>query len=93
MKQKKTIQERFEQFHEENPNVYDLVVKFSRQMANRRNQCGMKMIWERVRWETAITTNDPEFKLNNNYTAHYARLVMRNEKDLEGFFKTRELRA
>ena len=40
----------------------------------------------------AIHTSSPAgaFKLNNNFTAHYARLLMAQEPDLEGFFETRE---
>lgn len=39
-----------------------------------------------------LKSKDP-FKLNNNYTSHYARLVMNNESDLRDFFELRNLRA
>jgi len=45
------------------------------------------------RYELALNTNAPvsTFKLNNNYTACYARLLMeRNPEDLAGFFELRD---
>jgi len=45
-----------------------------------------------LRWERAMkTTDQTEWKLNNNYTSRYARLIMEQEPDLEGFFVTRGL--
>ena len=34
-----------------------------------------------------------EWKINNNFAPHYARLIMEQEPDLKGFFEVRELRA
>lgn len=90
-----SIQARFETFHAANPRVYDLLVEFARQLHGRGfDHCGISLIWERMRWELAITTVDPDgFKLNNDWRSRYARLIMEREKDLAGFFRTRELRA
>jgi len=42
----------------------------------------------------SIETQDPDgWKLNNNYTSRYARLVMDECPDLDGFFNTRELQS
>lgn len=90
---KPTIQERFERFHAENPHVYEMFVRFARQLRARRARGSAAMIFERMRWETAITTNDPHFKLNDQYTSRYARLAMAQEPDLAGFFEIRELRS
>lgn len=90
-----TIEARFQSFHRENPRVYDLLVLFARQLKARGYEtAGIRMVWERMRWEVAITTTDPDgFKLNDHYHSRYARLIMEQEKDLDGFFRTRELRA
>ena len=53
----------------------------------------MKALFERVRWHVAIEQGDDVFKVNNNLTSHYARLIMTCEPDLAEFFETRELRA
>ena len=36
---------------------------------------------------------DDQFRLNNNWTGMYARLLMENEPTLAGLFETRELRS
>jgi hypothetical protein len=36
-----------------------------------------------------LSTRGDEFKLNNDYRAPYARLIMRREPDLDGLFETR----
>jgi len=88
-----TIDAQFEEFHRNNPEVYEELVRLARQMKARgHKQIGIKMLWEVLRWERAMkTTDQTEWKLNNNYTSRYARLIMEQEPDLEGFFKTREL--
>ncbi len=42
-----------------------------------------------------MQTDDPtsEFRLNNDYRALYARQLMDNEPELDGFFETRTLRS
>jgi hypothetical protein len=57
-----------------------------------RTHYSMKGIFERVRWHHDIETNTREpFKLNNNYTARYVRLIEKEYPNLVGFFRTREL--
>lgn len=85
------MEEAFYAFHEQNPRVYELIIQFARQKKSQGfAHYGIKSIWERVRWEMPITTEGDEFKLNNNYTAFYARMVMRDCPDLRGFFRTRQ---
>jgi hypothetical protein len=91
---KKSITDRFWAFHESNPRTYEHIVRLARQAKARSKRVGMKAIWERLRWWAAFETDGEEpFKLNNSFTAHYARLVMAQEPDLEGVFETREQRA
>jgi hypothetical protein len=92
-----SLGDRFRTFHEAHPQVYRLLVKFARKwkLAGHK-KCGIKMLWERVRWEIGIEglpDSDEDFKLNNNYHSRYARLIMRQESDLRDFFETRELRS
>lgn len=86
-----SIAERFERFHAANPHVYTTLVAMARRL--KRHGChrvGMKMLFERLRWEWFEQTAGDTYKLNNNYTAYYARRIMRRERDLAGFFETRE---
>lgn len=90
---KVTLDAQFEEFHKNNPEVYEELVRLARQMKARgHKRIGIKMLWEVLRWERAMkTTDQTEWKLNNNYTSRYARLIMEKEPDLKGFFVTRGL--
>lgn len=84
----------FAQFHAENPQVYAELRKLSFDLKRRgRERYGIKALFEVLRFHRAMTTNDPDFKLNNNYHAFYARLLMEQEPGLKGFFETREHRG
>ena len=87
-----SLQARFEQFHRDNPGVYRLLVKLTRDLRNRGHlTVSIKMVYEVARWEHYMTTTDPQFKLNNSFTSRYARLLMEQEADLKGIFDTRRL--
>lgn len=58
-----------------------------------RHKLAIATLFERARWEIALATTDPEFKLNNNFRAYYARLLMENEDDLAGLFELRASEA
>lgn len=87
-----SIAEQFALFHVANPHVYREIVRLARWLRTERGfqSIGMKAIFEQLRWSYRLKTKDSKWKLNNNYTAHYARLVMEQEPDLAGFFPTRE---
>jgi hypothetical protein len=87
--------ERFEKFHTDNPRVYATLVMLARQWIDRtgHSKLGVATLYERARWDIAISTNDPNFKLNNDHRAFYARLIMLQEPDLAGLFKLRRSEA
>lgn len=90
------IAEHFADFHQRNPSVYAALVELARAMRARGHvRGGIGMLYEVVRWQRSMQTVDDsaDWKLNNNYRSHYARLIMREEADLDGFFELRELRA
>lgn len=81
----------FEEFHASNPRVYEVLVRLAREWvaATGRGKLGIKALYERARWEIAVQTNNPDYKLNNNFTAFYARLIMAQEPDLSELFHMR----
>jgi hypothetical protein len=85
------LERQFEAFHRLNPHVYEAIVEIALDLKKGRGfwKGGMKMIFERLRWLYAIQTRGEEYKLNNNYTAFYARVVMATVPELDGFFETR----
>lgn len=85
-----TTAEKFEQFHQDNPIVYTTLCSLARDwLARHGRPTGIGRLTEVCRWEIAMQTNDPEFKINNSFRAYYARLIMRSESDLDGIFDLR----
>lgn len=91
-----TIEERFEQFHEANPHVAEALARLALRLRRRgRKRFGMKALFEILRYQHALQTDDPNssFKLNNDFSSRYARLLMDEYAELEDFFETRELKS
>lgn len=90
-----TIEQKFKEYHQANPHVYERLRAMALQARARgREKIGIGMLYEVLRWEHAMATTDPssEFKLDNNYKPYYARLIMQSDPRLAGIFETRELR-
>lgn len=89
-----TIYEKFRAYHEGNPDIYDLFVRFSREVkATGRKRYSIWAVANRVRWHVDVQTLDShtDFKISNDYLAHYAREIMAREQDLIGLFQTKLL--
>lgn len=87
------IERAFWQFHEGNPHVYARLAALARELVGRgRRRIGIGMLFEVLRWHHMSTVGDADgFKLNNNYRALYARLLMASEPDLDGVFALRRI--
>jgi hypothetical protein len=89
-----TIQQRFESFHRANPHVYAALRALAFQMlGNGVRQYGIKGLFEILRWQFALQTKGEPFKLCNDYTSRYARLLVKLNPELDGFFEMRGLRS
>lgn len=91
------IDEAFLAFHHAHPEVYARLVAMARRWkAAGHETVGIKMFFEVLRWERGLSRDrdqGEEFLLNNNFSSRYSRLIMANEPDLAGMFKTRQLLA
>jgi hypothetical protein len=89
-----TIQERFEDFHSKHPEVMAYLVALCYELRRRGFQkYGIKSMWERARWHFQVEKDlGVEFKLNNNFHSRFARLILAEHPELEGFFELRELK-
>jgi hypothetical protein len=77
------------QFHHAHPEVWTYFERFTLELIRAgRTRYGAKGVMERVRWETAL--GGEGFKINNNFTAFYARRFERLHPEHEGFFAKRE---
>jgi hypothetical protein len=86
-----TIADRFEDFHRDNPRVYNTLVRLAREWVKTtgHGKLGIATLYERARWDIALETRSADYKLNNDFRAYYARLIMRRERDLDGLFDLR----
>jgi hypothetical protein len=86
------LEQDFVEFHAKNPHVYKLFDQFTKALISRGYaHQSADVVLHRIRWETLIETTDDTFKINNNYSAYYARLWMRDNPTYKGFFRTRVL--
>jgi len=81
----------FDKFHKDNPKVYqEILALTTAAYAAGRRRLGMKMLFEVIRWNSTLLTTDPEYKLNNNHTSRYAKMIMENNPQFRDMFLTRE---
>jgi hypothetical protein len=90
-----SIESRFAEYDRLNPKVWLLFEKFAfRSIQRGRKRVSAKMITERIRWETYIeTVGDEPYKINNSFTAYYARKFEALYPVHAGIFETRALRS
>lgn len=90
-----TIQERFQNFHNEHPEVYSSLVDLARDAKSKGySHYGIRTLWEVLRYSFEIARDPREdFKLNDHYHSRYARLIDSSEPDLKGFFELRTLKS
>ena len=84
------LAEKFNQYHAENPEIYQSFERFALYVIRQRARYGAKAIMERVRWHSMETGND-DFKINNNYTSYYVRLFEENHPEHADFFRKRKV--
>ncbi len=91
-----TIWERFFEFHENHPEVYDaLVVLCDQWIAHGDDRWSIDACFQVLRWERRIAGLPDEYedyKLNSIYSSRYARFLMMTERFV-GLFETRELKS
>lgn len=88
-----TLQQRFEQFHTDNPQVYRALTDLAERWFANHWSVGIGMLWEVMRWQLGVETDATDYRLNNNYRSRYARLLLAEHPEWIGRIKTRELRA
>ena len=84
---------KFEQFHADNPDIYDMLVEMARKVKARGFKCSIYFLIERVRWFLMIETTGEQardFKINNNFSPFYSRKIMAENPDLDGMFDLRD---
>lgn len=86
--------EKFVLFHRENPQIwrefyYATVALLSKGVRH----YGAKAIFEHLRYESTVSQGEGAWKLNNDWTALYARLWKIKHPAHGNFFETRSIKA
>ncbi len=93
---KKTIKQRFAEFHAAHPEVYRLFCRFCDELirAGRRRNSADNVL-HRIRWESRLNSDHDfdGFKINDHFSSRYARLWLAEHPNHDDFFELRELRA
>ena len=88
-----TTREKFLRFHTLNPHVYARLRDVSLAMRRRGlTHWGGRAAYEIVRFQGMLSTTGNSYKLPNIFAPHYTRLLMEQEPELVGFFRTCKLR-
>jgi hypothetical protein len=86
-----TLKQRFWAFHFQNPHIYQALRKMALDLKRRGvKRCGIKMLYENLRYNYTVQTRGEPYKLSNNFHAFYARLIMGTTPELNGFFELRK---
>jgi len=83
-----------QEFHAANPQVYGRLLEMVRELhATGVRRHGVDALWNVLRWEPALkTASATPFKLNDAFPAWYARKIMAENPELDGFFALRDSR-
>lgn len=77
-------------FHSANPHVMERLVEIAFDMRARKiERVSIKLLFERLRWINVVKTKGDQYRLNNSFTAWYAREIMRRHPALAAMFVTR----
>lgn len=74
---------------DDNPVGWDYIVKQALLSASMHRRFGMKALCEHVRWHMSVNVGDADFKLNNNYTAAFTRILCDEHPEVAPYVKTR----
>lgn len=88
------LQQRFDEFDAAHPKVWELFCSLAFRAINAGHErFSSDAICHQLRWHYAVEARNDGFKLNNSFSAYYARKFHREFPGYEGFFETRRLRS
>lgn len=89
-----TIQQRFEQFHADNPQVLATLERETQRWLDLgHSRVGVGFLWERMRWVLHVEVTGPAPKLNDHFRSRYVRLMVARHPEWADVFELRELRS
>lgn len=89
----KKLLNKFKTFHLENPDVYKMFKQYALKIkATGRSKYSAWTIINVIRWEHDVRSTGDVFKINNDYIALYARLLIYHDGTFEEFFELRTMK-
>jgi len=89
----KKLLAKFKTFHADNPDVYRQFKQMARKMKTKGySKYSAVTIIHTIRWERDLESNGKIFKINNDFIALYARLLIYHVPTFEGFFELRTMK-
>jgi len=87
-----TPKERFQIFNTKNPHIKSRLRRMALELKHKGHEhYGIKALIEVLRWDYAVRTRSAgDFKINNAFATPYAYLLMAENQELKGFFRTRQ---
>jgi len=82
----------FMKYHNDNPQAWELFEEKAFEMYQMQERFGARAIFEIIRYLEGKKKGPDGFKINNNYTPIYPRLLVSMYPHLEDFFKFREIK-
>jgi hypothetical protein len=81
---------KFERYDAMNPHVWDLFVRFTFDVIRAgHTRFSADSILHRIRWETSVVTISSHYKINNDFSADYARKFIHAFPHHNKFFEIR----
>lgn len=90
-----SIESRFRKFHADNPQVLDKLEELATVwFESGKTSMGIQFLFEIIRWNQSIKVKSrDEFKINNDFAAHYARVMIARHPEWVGRIRVRALRS
>ncbi|WP_236244204.1 hypothetical protein [Streptomyces sp. CC210A] len=89
-----TLDERFNDFHASHPWILEALEELTAQWVGAGGgRIGVKALFEQLRWSSPHIASGEPFRLNNNFTSRYARLLCARHPEWAGVFQLRSLRT
>ncbi len=81
----------FAKYDRENPQIWEAFKKYAHQAKTKGfKHYSAAGIFEIIRWHTGVT-GIGQYKISNNYKPDYARKMMKEDVEFDGFFRTKSL--
>lgn len=91
----RSIDDRFEEFLRDHPDVWDLFCRFAWELKLSGKERGSAdAILHRIRWEHWTTSSGKkDFKINDHFSSRFARAMIEKCPAFVDFFETRKLKS